>query len=117
MRSSGRPATFTLASGNEGPPRWRDVLDMMGKSKAHGGQVTADAVVIPAAAPKAAPKPEPKAETPKPAAAPAPARAAFDGVATRAADADVIAAVAEHDVRPALAEQWLSGYAGVPVLE
>ena len=41
MRSSGRPATFTLASGNEGPPRWRGVLDMMEQSKAHGGQVTA----------------------------------------------------------------------------
>jgi N-acyl-D-aspartate/D-glutamate deacylase len=41
MKSSGRPATFTLASGNEGPPRWRAVLDMMEKSKADGGQVTA----------------------------------------------------------------------------
>ena len=41
MRSSGRPATFTLASGNEGPPRWRGVLDMMAQSKADGGQVTA----------------------------------------------------------------------------
>ena len=41
MRASGRPATFTLASGNEGPPRWRSVLDMMAKSKAEGHQVTA----------------------------------------------------------------------------
>jgi len=41
MKSSGRPATFTLASGNEGPPRWRAVLDMMERSKAEGGHVTA----------------------------------------------------------------------------
>ncbi len=41
MASSGRPATFTLASGNEGPPRWRNVLELMAQSKAKGAQVTA----------------------------------------------------------------------------
>jgi N-acyl-D-amino-acid deacylase len=47
MRASGRPATFTLASGNEGPPRWRAVLDMMAKSKAEGHQVTAQVMPRP----------------------------------------------------------------------
>ncbi len=47
MRASGRPATFTLASGNEGPPRWRVVLDMMAKSKAEGHQVTAQVMPRP----------------------------------------------------------------------
>ncbi len=41
VKSSGRPATFTLAAGNEGPPRWRTVLDMMAKTKADGGNVVA----------------------------------------------------------------------------
>ena len=41
MASSGRPATFTLASGNEGPPRWRNVLELMAQSKAKGAHVTA----------------------------------------------------------------------------
>lgn len=40
MEASGRPATFTLASGNEGPPRWRIVLDMIEKSEAAGHHVT-----------------------------------------------------------------------------
>lgn len=40
MEASGRPATFTLASGNEGPPRWRAVLDMIEKSEAKGYQVS-----------------------------------------------------------------------------
>jgi N-acyl-D-amino-acid deacylase len=47
MRASGRPATFTLASGNEGPPRWRIVLDMMAQSKAEGHQVTAQVMPRP----------------------------------------------------------------------
>ena len=47
MRASGRPATFTLASGNEGPPRWRKVLDMMTQSKAEGHQVTAQVMPRP----------------------------------------------------------------------
>ena len=47
MRASGRPATFTLASGNEGPPRWRSVLEMMAKSKAEGHQVTAQVMPRP----------------------------------------------------------------------
>jgi N-acyl-D-amino-acid deacylase len=47
MRASGRPATFTLASGNEGPPRWRTVLDMMAKSKAEGHHVTAQVMPRP----------------------------------------------------------------------
>ena len=47
MRASGRPATFTLASGNEGPSSWRLVLDMMAKSKADGHQVTAQVMPRP----------------------------------------------------------------------
>ena len=40
VKATGRPATFTLASGNEGPPRWRAVLDMIAATNAGGGQVT-----------------------------------------------------------------------------
>lgn len=47
VRASGRPATFTLASGNEGPPRWRRVLDLMAATKAAGGQVTAQVMPRP----------------------------------------------------------------------
>ena len=47
MRASGRPATFTLASGTEGPSSWRLVLDMMAKSKAEGHQVTAQVMPRP----------------------------------------------------------------------
>jgi N-acyl-D-amino-acid deacylase len=47
MRATGRPATFTLASGNDGPPRWRKVLDMMAASKAEGAQVTAQVMPRP----------------------------------------------------------------------
>jgi N-acyl-D-amino-acid deacylase len=41
MQATGRPATFTLASANDGPPRWRRVFDLMAQSKARGAQVTA----------------------------------------------------------------------------
>ncbi len=47
MEASGRPATFTLASANEGPPRWRTVLDLMAASKARGRQVTAQVMPRP----------------------------------------------------------------------
>lgn len=47
MHASGRPATFTLASGNEGPPLWRNVLAMMARSKAAGHQVTAQVMPRP----------------------------------------------------------------------
>ncbi|MEM8697330.1 MAG: D-aminoacylase [Pseudomonadota bacterium] len=40
VAATGRPATFTLASGNDGPPRWRTVLDMIDRTNAAGGQVT-----------------------------------------------------------------------------
>jgi N-acyl-D-aspartate/D-glutamate deacylase len=40
VEATGRPATFTLASGNEGPPRWRAVLDMIEASTARGAKVT-----------------------------------------------------------------------------
>jgi len=40
VEATGRPATFTLASGNEGPPRWRTVLDMIEASTARGAKVT-----------------------------------------------------------------------------
>ena len=41
VESSGRPATFTLASGNDGPPRWRKVPDMLEATHAKGGKATA----------------------------------------------------------------------------
>ncbi|WP_422344819.1 N-acyl-D-amino-acid deacylase family protein [Parasphingorhabdus sp.] len=41
VEASGRPATFTLASGNDGPPRWRKVLDMIEQTNANGGKATA----------------------------------------------------------------------------
>jgi N-acyl-D-amino-acid deacylase len=41
VEASGRPATFTLASGNDGPPRWRKVLDMIEETNANGGKATA----------------------------------------------------------------------------
>ncbi|MEY3703501.1 MAG: hypothetical protein RLZZ561_1121 [Pseudomonadota bacterium] len=47
VRDSGRPATFTLASGNEGPPTWRAVLNMMAQTKAAGGAVTAQVMPRP----------------------------------------------------------------------
>lgn len=47
VRDTGRPATFTLASGNEGPPAWRRVLDLMAETKAHGGHVTAQVMPRP----------------------------------------------------------------------
>lgn len=47
VASCGRPATFTLATGNEGPPRWRTVLDMMAASRAKGQQVTAQVMPRP----------------------------------------------------------------------
>lgn len=47
MKSSGRPGTFTLASANEGPARWRTVLDMMAQSKADGASVTAQVMPRP----------------------------------------------------------------------
>ena len=39
-RASGRPVTFTLASGNDGPPTWRKALQLMEGSRAAGHQVT-----------------------------------------------------------------------------
>lgn len=47
MKATGRPATFTLGSGNEGPPRWRAVLEMIEASKAAGHQVTAQVMPRP----------------------------------------------------------------------
>lgn len=46
-QATGRPATFTLASANEGPPRWRNVLDLMAHSRARGAQVTAQVMPRP----------------------------------------------------------------------
>ncbi|ASJ90324.1 N-acyl-D-amino-acid deacylase family protein [Porphyrobacter sp. CACIAM 03H1] len=45
IAASGRPATFTLASGNDGPPRWRRVLEMLERTNAAGG--VAHAQVMP----------------------------------------------------------------------
>lgn len=47
VEATGRPATFTLASGNEGPPRWRTVLDMIEASTARGAKVTAQVMPRP----------------------------------------------------------------------
>ena len=45
IAASGRPATFTLASGNDAPPRWRRVLEKLEATNAAGG--TAHAQVMP----------------------------------------------------------------------
>jgi N-acyl-D-aspartate/D-glutamate deacylase len=45
IAASGRPATFTLASGNDAPPRWRRVLEMLERTNASGG--VANAQVMP----------------------------------------------------------------------
>ncbi len=45
IAASGRPATFTLASGNDAPPRWRRVLEMLERTTAAGG--IANAQVMP----------------------------------------------------------------------
>ena len=37
IAASGRPATFTLASGNDAPPRWRRVLEKLKATNAGGG--------------------------------------------------------------------------------
>ncbi|QYU68986.1 amidohydrolase family protein [Leptolyngbya sp. 15MV] len=37
IAASGRPVTFTLASGNDAPPRWRRVLEMLDRTMAAGG--------------------------------------------------------------------------------
>ena len=46
-QSSGRPATFTLANTNDGPPRWRTVLEQMAETKKRGGQVMAQVMPRP----------------------------------------------------------------------
>ncbi len=45
IEASGRPATFTLASGNDAPPRWRRVLEKLEATNAAGG--VAHAQVMP----------------------------------------------------------------------
>lgn len=47
IAASGRPATFTLVSGNDAPPRWRRVLEMLERTKAAGGQATAQVMPRP----------------------------------------------------------------------
>lgn len=47
VAASGRPATFTLASGNDAPPRWRKVLGMIEETTRNGGQVTAQVMPRP----------------------------------------------------------------------
>ena len=47
VASSGRPATFTLASGNDGPPRWRTVLDRMEIANTNGAAITAQVMPRP----------------------------------------------------------------------
>ncbi|MFZ9394630.1 MAG: N-acyl-D-amino-acid deacylase family protein [Erythrobacter sp.] len=47
IAASGRPATFTLASGNDAPPRWRRVLEMLERTNAAGGKATAQVMPRP----------------------------------------------------------------------
>ncbi|WP_416379121.1 N-acyl-D-amino-acid deacylase family protein [Altererythrobacter sp. H2] len=47
IAASGRPATFTLASGNDAPPRWRRVLEMLERTNDAGGQATAQVMPRP----------------------------------------------------------------------
>ena len=47
IAASGRPATFTLASGNDAPPRWRRVLEMLERTNAAGGQAMAQVMPRP----------------------------------------------------------------------
>ncbi len=47
IESTGRPATFTLASGNDAPPRWRNVLDMIEETRKKGGEATAQVMPRP----------------------------------------------------------------------
>ena len=47
VAANGRPATFTLASGNDGPPRWRTVLDRMEIANANGAAITAQVMPRP----------------------------------------------------------------------
>lgn len=47
VAATGCPTTFTLASGNDGPPRWRTVLEMMAATNAAGGHVMAQVMPRP----------------------------------------------------------------------
>lgn len=47
VAASNLPATFTLASGNDAPPRWRRVLAMMEETTRRGGKVTAQVMPRP----------------------------------------------------------------------
>ena len=47
VAARGRPATFTLASGNDGPPRWRTVLDQVAAANAGGAAITAQVLPRP----------------------------------------------------------------------
>lgn len=47
IENTGRPATFTLASGNDAPPRWRRVLEMIEATRAKGGEATAQVMPRP----------------------------------------------------------------------
>jgi N-acyl-D-amino-acid deacylase len=47
VEATGRPATFTLASGNDAPPRWRNVLRLMEASTEKGAKVTAQVMPRP----------------------------------------------------------------------
>jgi len=47
IAASGRPATFTLASGNDAPPRWRRVLEMLEATNARGARASAQVMPRP----------------------------------------------------------------------
>ncbi len=47
VRASGRPATFSLACANEGPPRWRKILEMLSRSQREGAHITAQVMTRP----------------------------------------------------------------------
>lgn len=40
VRTTGRPATFSLASANNGSARWREVLELMSSANASGARIT-----------------------------------------------------------------------------
>ena len=47
VESCGRPATFTLAATNSGPPTWQDAIDRMEAANARGASITAQVLPRP----------------------------------------------------------------------
>ena len=47
VAQSGRPATFTLGAGNDGPPTWREALDTVSEANAKGHPISAQVLPRP----------------------------------------------------------------------